>query len=407
MPDAPDPDDPETLQPVGQYDPPAMPTDDFLRGLLNRAKHFLSKSDDAPFLADARLRGVPKDLAGPAHVPPCGPVLRAMHASLGDWVADAGAAARVKVVVLPPCDPADTLGAYADRHGLEVLPPPRRATLLAGGPAGEMDLGGERESVLVVPDLARWFLRHRSGLASVRALLAALGATERRCLVGCNSWAWAFLTAACDAKMIVPKGLTFAPFDGPRLRRWFHELDDAGEGEPFDVRLASSGSTLLPGGSADDQSGYFKRLAAQSDGIPWVARQMWRDSLRTKAPDEKGAEAGGSGGPGVDAAASDGGTVERRTLWVSALQEFTVPNRHEPDELLVLAALLVHGPLDAEELHAVVPAMREANIVQALRGAGLLEDARDARHDSLRVRPAAYPAVRAGLSAAGFPMDEL
>ena len=248
------------------------------------------------------------------------------------------------------------------------------------------DLAGE--GVLVVPDLGRWFLRHRLGLAHVRALLAGLAALERKCVVGCNSWAWAFLTKAVEAGMALPAGRTFEAFDADRLQEWFTRDVLGSGGEAVSLRASGSGKTISPQG--EGTAGYFQNLAAQSRGIPWVAWWIWRDSLRTAADDDESQDA-------VDS------PQDKQTLWVAALEEFTLPTRHEPDELLVLQAMLIHGSLDAAELAAVVPTMREASIVQSLLKAGVIE-----RDDGrLRCRAAAYPAVRRGLVAAGFPADEI
>ncbi len=88
------------------------------------------------------------------------------------------------------------------------------------------------------------------------------------------------------------------------------------------------------------------------------------------------------------------------TLWVFSAHKFNLPEEHRQTALLVLQALLIHGSLTAE-LRLVLPAVGGTFIVAALIAAGFDE------RDAMRCRPAAYPAARAELFAAGFPMDRL
>ena len=380
-----DADPPAKLQPSADYDAPSLPTDDWLRTLWTRAKALLQKPDDAPFLASDKLRRTTRDDLKQS-APPCSPLLDEMDASFGEWAGDSSPAQWLQLVVLPPCDENDTVRLWAERHGYQALSPPTRDDLRGGESPDLPDLAGD--GVLVIPDLGCWFLRHRLGLAHVRALLAALAVLQRKCLVGCNSWARTFLGAAVEANLTLPAGLTFEPFDADRLQDWFTRDVLSRDGDAVSLRASQSGKTISPRG--EGTAGYFQRLAAQSRGIPWVAWWIWRDSLRTAADDDESQDA-------VDS------TEGKQTLWVAALEEFALPTRHEPDELLVLQAILIHGRLDAAVLAAVVPTMREASIMQSLLKAGVIE--RDA--GQVRCRAAAYPAVRRGLIAAGFPADEI
>ena len=380
-----DADEPAKLQPLAEYDPPAMPTDDWLRTLWARLKAVAREPDGTPFLAADKLRRATRDDLQ-EKPPDCSPLVDEIDAGLSDWAAAASPAQLLRLIVLPPCDANGLVRLWAARRGHAVLDPPPREALLQNVAPDLPKLDGE--GVLVIPDLGRWFLRHRRGLAHVRALLAALATLDRRCVVGCGSWAWSFLSKAVEANAILPSPLTFEAFDAERLQAWFQRDVLGSGGGAVSLRLSQSGQTISPQGRGT--AGYFQRLAAQSRGIPWVAWWMWRDSLRSAADDDESQEA-------VDS--TDG----RRTLWVAALEEFALPARHEPDELLVLQAVLIHGGLDAEELGRVVPTMRSAGIVQSLLKAGVVE-----RHEGrFRCRAAAYPAARRGLVAAGFPVAEL
>ena len=230
-------------------------------------------------------------------------------------------------------------------------------------------------------------------------------------MIGCNSWAWAFLRTAVDAHLLLPNGRTFRAFDADRLAAWFREMarrlhsGPGGEPDPALFRLSATGGVVLGSDEQSEAKNYYRVLAARSLGIPWVAWDLWRRSLRS----EKQAEHDAANGDADDRAAAEASKApdepERRTLWVAALEEFTLPSRREPDALLILQALLIHGPLTEAELRSVLPAVRGAGIglLSALAGAGFVTRL----GERLICAPAAYPSVRAGLAAAGFPTDRL
>lgn len=74
---------------------------------------------------------------------------------------------------------------------------------------------------------------------------------------------------------------------------------------------------------------------------------------------------------------------------------------HEQIALLTLQALLIHGAMTASQLRLVLPVAKDAGLLAALVHAGFLT------HDGDRFTcaPAAYPATRSALAAAGFSMD--
>ena len=279
------------FQPIGTFDPPPMPAEERLRLLAARFRAFFRSKDDTAFIADDRLqRATLRRLDQVVAPPACGPVMDELDATVAEWLAESPVATRHKLVILPACDQNDVLGAWAAQNGHQVLPAPDRAHLLSATAPDLADLANlSGDGLLAVPNLERWFLRHRNGLGQVRRLLAALGDTERRCVVGCNSWAWAFLSAAAGVDLALPTGVTFKPFDANRLRRWFAELalDDTTRGVRF--RLSEDGADVLDvkddGAPASD---FLEKLAARSLGIPWVAWHMWRRSLRTdRVPEDE------------------------------------------------------------------------------------------------------------------------
>ena len=67
----------------------------------------------------------------------------------------------------------------------------------------------------------------------------------------------------------------------------------------------------------------------------------------------------------------------------------------------MLQALLIHGGLTAAEVEAVLPTTGEPNMLVALTHSGHLQ--RSSGSDLYRIQPAAYPAIRQALKAAGLP----
>lgn len=355
--------------PLADYQAPSLPGEEWFRRLIDRAKTLLGAP--APAAAERRLHPPTKATLDFVAAPPaCGPLCAELDRTIAAWLADTPALSTSKLVVLPPGDEESLLAAWATQAGHQILPSPPRATLVALPRAAPPDLDGE--TLLVIPRLEEWFLRHRNGLAAVRALLGAVTQSRRPIVIGCNSWAWSFLCKAVSADQLLLDAVTFAPFDEIRLQHWLAPM-----ASPMRVQRATDGSDVLAadadGGLVDD---FFRTLASRSHGIPWVAWHLWRRSLR--ADDD-------------DAA----------TLFVVVPEEFSLPSKHEQTALLVLHALLIHGTLDIASLRLVLPIVGESNILASLVASGLVE-----RQDGrFAVAPVAYPSIRSALAQAGLPLD--
>lgn len=388
-------DAPSTFILLSDYERPPLPTNERMRRLVARLLTFVKRRKSKPFIADDRLaRSTIETLDTVVAPPACGPLLEEMGATVRDWRAGVEAArcqSRL-LLVMPPCDGGHILNVFAEREGLQILAPPERERLVSLAAHELPDLSGE--GVLVVPQLERWFLRQRNGLRLVRRLFAAIDTSERPVIVGCNSWAWAYLSRAVEADALLPDPRIFRAFDADRLHLWFSDLarDEATKGVRF--RLPETGADVLErdeeGGLASD---FLHSLAGKSRGIPWVAWHLWRRSLRSEQEPSLAEETG--------EAVTGGDRAGEQTLWVAALDEYVLPGVHEQTALLILHALLLHGGLTVHELRLVLPTVGESNIMPVLAASGFVER----REGAFHVRPAAYPAVRAGLAEAGYPMD--
>lgn len=378
------PPEPHPLVPLKEVELPSWPERAAVKMAMMRLHTLLTRRGDRPFIAEDRLddsADVFSDMAAP---PFYAPLMDELDDTLADWTADGAPAQWIKPVVLPPCDEQDLLSQWARRHHHDVLTPPTRDALLIDTLEPPLDLSGD--GVLVIPRLEAWFLRHRSGLGLIRSLLESLADLKRHCVIGCNSWAWAFLCKAVDAHLILPEPLTLKPFDEPRLRRWIAGIarQQAVEGTRF--RLNSNGKNIFALDRKDrPREEYFETLAARSRGIAWVAWHIWQRSLK-KARDTED---------------NDYSDDDQQTLWVVALEEFSLPGSDGTQALLILQALLIHESLSARELECVLPDPGSSGMRHALHRAGFIGE----KSGRYYCRPAAYPAIRDGLATAGFPLD--
>ncbi len=382
-------DEPKRFQTLGKYKFPPMPTDEGIRRTLDRLLSSFRNQEHDPFIGSDSLR-LANDHNLNRIVPPpaCGPLIRELQATFADWANDSEPGHWMQLVVLPPCDRNELVRAWADQHGHTVLQSPDRCDILRGEEKVDLsDMKGD--GVIVIPQLEDWFLRHRNGLRMVRRLLDQLATIQRHCVIGCNSWAWDFLSRAMGADLVLPHGVTFQPFDTERLLRWFSELVENNEVDGERFRLSSTGVDIFE--INDDgtlKSDYLATLAAHSLGIPWIAWHLWRESLRL-GPSEQ------------DEAVEK--FPDEKTLWIAKNEDLVLPCGHKSAALLALHALLLHGSLSAEHFNAVLPSLDDPNLLVALVSRGFV----DFDGDLYRCSPLAYPATRRALSDAGYPIDRL
>ncbi len=384
----------EHLIPLEDAERPQLPREEAARRYVGRLLALFQRKKSEPFIADDKLhRATLRRLDEVVAPPACGTVLAEIDATVEAWLATLPSAPHILTVVLPPCDENAVVETWARQAGHQVLPPPSRQDLVAPEETVRPDLGGT--GILVVPRLEDWFLRHRDGLRTVRALLSALDAVDRPVVVGCNGWAWAFLAKSAGAGALLPDPVTVRPFDAARLHGWFVSLAKAEATGSMRFRLPSTGEDVLAVDEQDTpRSDYLRRLAGRSLGIPWVAWHLWRRSLRT-GDDETVAD-------DARAVVTDGDASEQ-TMWVAALDEYLLPGTGDDATLHVLHALLVHGALTAAELALVLPGVGGFDMIPVLVRSGFVER----RGEYLVCRAAAYPAIRDGLEAAGFPMGRV
>ncbi|WP_295538574.1 hypothetical protein [uncultured Thiohalocapsa sp.] len=389
---------PWQIVPLADYNLPSTPAASAARARwMSLRRLFAHRSEPVapPARAEADLRGLPE------------PVLDALVAPV-DWSAGAealqqqrahdGGGDGVSFVVGPPRSGHDALlRRWARACDARVILPPEAHAMLADGWAGGrawLDAWPRDDRLWLLPRLEHCWLRHAAGLALVRELLerAQLGRLGRG-VIGCDSWAWAYLRRV--AAPPTQSALTLQGCDGPRLAALFRTLVVLDDARPVRFRNAQTGKLVLAVDGDDDGGTELQYLAARSRGNAGLARALWRRRLRAEpdpAEDASGADAA--------AAAEDGAGI---TLWLAAAPALST----EPDEAtaLMLHALLLHnglsGPLLAELLP--LPPYRVQRRLLRLAALGAIAAGADGRW---RVHALAYADVRDLLRTQGLLLDD-
>lgn len=395
--------------PTSEFKIPTAPTSEAARGNTRRFARWLKrkvlhrgpKSTDAPDANKAAPDA--KELEAAAIAPDWHQPADALHTTLRDWLDTADdTQPTVRVLIGPPgTGIADTLHTLAEKHHLNVLAPPHPHALLNDPETHKhilQFLDHAADTTLLIPNLERFYLRHQDGLDLLRCIIERL-ATCRSVLLGCDSWAWAYLRHAAGIEDALGKPLAPAPFNDARLDNWFRknydlthiEFRQIGDDKPVfpscpdrppDEATKAPPPTTTP----------IKALAAQSRGNLGVALALWRASLRTHNPCADDAI------PTPDPA--------QTVYWVKTPTDFEpqldttqIGQRHR----FVLHAILLHGGLTQSMLTALLPATREEtwSAIRELQAAHILQT----QGDTLHIAPTAYPEVRRDLHEEGFLTD--
>jgi len=301
------------------------------------------------------------------------------------------------VVVLgaPHSANAEILTRWGRDRGWRVIEPPGVEQILNRDTAWLEQFEGQ-SSPWVLPRLERCYLRHPRGLLLVQRLLERLSHGHGgHCVVGCDSWTWAYLAHVPPGTKGIGRCLVAQAFDRHRLARWLQP--DRPEGaEPIRVLEAGSDQPILDQSDAEEASeadvegsGFLKHLAAYSLGIPEVAQTIWMSVLRRVG------------------ATRPEDTQLRHEFRLPAWRqlELPVPPKDARDHAIVLHALLLHNGLAEDLLPRLLP-LSDSEINLSLHRLG---DARlvERVEQSWRISATGYPAVRKLLDDEGYLTDDL
>jgi len=402
------------LVPVADYRLPQTPATRAARAhwislkrLFGRRRH----EDEAPARAEADLRRLSE---------------RQLDAFAGtvDWTA----AARVlqdtletgddgdpvRFVVAPPYSgQVELLRRWGTEQGARWIDPPAYQDILEAGPAWLVGWPTEVDC-WVMPRLEHCWLRHAAGLALIRELLdRALSGRLGRGVIGCDSWAWAYLRHV--APLPTRSVFTLQAFDGERLAALFRGLATVEGSGPVRFCNARTGRLILAvdgdgdgdGENRDEDDGNggteLQSLAARCRGNAGLARDLWRarlSTVRDSEPDTDGRATGQDAGPATD------GDDDGATVWVAEpAEEPTLAADRDEELALVLHALLLHNGLPGSLLAELLPLppFRIQAILQRLAGAGV---AAAGQGGHWHITAAGYPPARDLLRSQGLLLDD-
>jgi hypothetical protein len=385
---------------VDDYCLPADSTPAALRRKWRLLAQLFSRQDQRDTLAqpEATLSSLP-----PAQLDRLAPPLRwggAARAFDQIYATKAGNAPTPGVIGIlvgqPFCGHADILAHWARERSARLLAPPTAQEILAADVQWLTRCCDSGPGLWALPALERCYLRNANGLALVRGFLdLAFSGALGPGVIGCDSWAWAYLQRIC-AWPATPV-LTLQAFDGAALTTLLLQ-PQAQPTQAVRFLSAHSGTSLLPEPEDGEEdaaapvSPELRQLAARCRGNLGVAWHFWRERLRTATEPQK-AQTGDDAPPPTDA------------VWVAPELEPRAPASDAGDETaLVLHALLLHNGLEAPLLATLLPiAAAHLNLqLLHLHALGLVER-QDA--DRWQVTPLAYPGVRAFLRARGYLTD--
>ena len=370
--------------PLEDYSAPSMPTQDSVLRWYSSALRFFKKQEDDVVTRSSLTRAATNLLDEAIQRPAYGSAIDDLNTEYLGWMSgeDCGSD-EVRLIVLPPCDCENVIQVWANDNSLNVLQAPSRGAILEQADYASIDPGGD--DPLVIPRLEDFMVRHHQGLNLVRSLLTHINQSDRRFFIGCNAWAWEFLKASIFADKMLPSPQTFQPYTADRLKQWLGAMvedDDSAE-----IKLKYYGS-YNEDNDVETPFNFYHQLSALSRGVPWIAWAMMRDRLKLEPEDAEQIE--------DSLQDSDG----RTTLWVSPLNDRTIPAALRSSGLLILHTLLIHGPLTLSELQIAVPAVTDFHVVHGLERLGFITSTDSKMHCDA----ALYSTVRDELSTAGFPL---
>jgi hypothetical protein len=403
-----------------QYVRPPEPAQEAVRrGIFGLWGGWEKKS--GPLLEETKLNPVPVDLLDEvAPVPDWLEGIAAVTETLDAWLDAAQPDLPVQVFVGPSYNGTpQILTQWARAKGWDLLTPPEPEQILTGGKEWLAQVDDGSDAPLVLTHLEHCYLRHYDGLTMLRRLLEIMLSHRRRWLVGCDSWAWAYLRQVFKVEAMLRSPWILAPFGQERLRVWLPEFIQGTSKPGFVFRQSDNGKFILPpalsGATAlpdQDQpeptaspnlSNFLIYLAAYSRGIPGIAWAIWRRSLYLTMEQEADEKRVGHEDDQPQA------KEDKRTIWVKPWHQLTWPSipylPERPQLLLVLHALILHGGLWGGIVKEVLPfaPMQVLDYLHLLEASGLVEP----DQGFWRVAPTAYPAVRQALQSEGYLTDAI
>lgn len=323
----------------------------------------------------------------------------ALEAALASYLDCEPCETRPAVVIgMPHSNTAEILKRWAEERRWRIIEPPDHEQILAQD-ASWLTQFSHPSTPWMLPQLERCYLRHPRGIFLIQRLLEVLAnGSAGRCVLGCDSWAWAYLTHLPPGTDRLSKRFIAQAFDQDRLARWMRPRY-AAEDSLVIVREADNGQFVLPNedvshegdGDTKGLSNFLRHLAAYSLGNPFVARAVWLRVLRTanEMPQNQASSI----------MIHEVRTPSWRQVILPALPE------NARDYAILLHTLLLHNGVAADALPQLLP-LSPPEIAQGLYrlcDAELIESTTS----GWQVTAAGYPAVRKLLVDEGYLTDTI
>lgn len=302
----------------------------------------------------------------------------------------------------------EVLRCYAEKWGGRIVAPPEPERIFQPESDFWQEVSRDDKSVLVIPELERFYLRHADGLDLMRQLMERLWHSHRPVIVGCDSWAWAYLCKVLRIDAVFRSPLVLNALDGDALWSWLRPVPrgrfvvraDWNDEVIFPIETGADAAKEEKEGSSKNGkppyqgAPYFQAIAALSRGIPSVASALWRKCL-----------CDGEGKQPQDGSAARS-TCLGVSIRVRALECLSLPSLEasaSTREAVILHTLLLHAGLSISILLRLVPfpSSEVMETLSVLCDAGLVSNV----EGFWSVPPLAYPQVRAFLKAETLLID--
>lgn len=190
--------------------------------------------------------------------------------------------------------------------------------------------GGDRPTIVVIPCLDDCFLRCIQGWESIEYLQNAIVQDSSRFwLIGCNTWAWAFLDRVCQIRSYLGHVQPLPEMGGQDLQAWL------ASGVPDQM--------LQPAATETEDLDYWNALAKVAAGIGSVAAQFWLRGLRSQSVSLPEAASDLSRSDSLDSSLVQE-RLQRTNPTSPRLPELTALDRY------LLHSLLLHGGMTRSHL---------------------------------------------------------
>lgn len=386
--------------PLTDYHVPTLPVDKVAARLWSSIRQMYRRKDAVgiELKKEQELHALPQVRL--AHLVPSLPwqdAAAVLDTTLQDWLESSMSNNSVKFFIGQPFSAhAEIVSLFGRQHGAVEITPPSMEQILSRDESW-LDHWPSPETFWVLPKMEHCYLRHANGLDLMRRLmsLAANGQLGKG-LIGCDSWAWAYVQRIFPWPLA--PAITLQAFDAERLQRLLVGLMKTQTKKALHCHSAKNGQVITSDASEGEQPPKeFAELAAHCRGNVAIATTYWRERLRHHSDKDEASE---HENPQKDTDESE--SVEQ--VWIAEMpSDPGLPLGKDEEFFLLLHAMLLHDGLPESLLGELLP-------FSSARCLGLLSQLQQSRialciNGRWQVCDMAYATVRRLLSARDYLTD--